>query len=216
MPERLIGVTDEASGAGVADYRTREQSAKADQYLVLEEERVPSFKGMAATFRVPGVTGSGQHFMSIFNAAGSVVLVAVRRLTVQTDVTTNSGTVRFFTASRLTAAPTGGTALEKVPFDSALTSSASVTLLSGASADGVASAITATVGVNAWRQGQTRFASTDLQQSRVRDELILARLAAGDPVILRAGEGLLVTLTDASSTSAHVIGNCMFEEFTLP
>jgi hypothetical protein len=222
MGERPIGVTDEASGAGVAQFRTRERTVGAEavveQYLIPTSERVRSFQGMATTFRIPGVTGSGQNFLSIFNAAGSSVLVAVLSIQIEVDYTTNSMTMRFFATTRITAAPTGGTALSKVAFDTAESSSSSVTLLGGASADGTASAITATPGADrAYRPHHTHFAAvTDLQQSRCIDLDAIPLLADEDPPYLRASEGLLLALPDASSTSASIIAKIAWQEFTLP
>lgn len=221
MTQRTIGVSDEAAGAGVVEYRTRERSVSGstvvEQYLLREDERVASFKGSATTFRTPGVTGSGQNFMTIFNASGSGVLVGVRRLTVQVDYITNSLTTRFFRAITLTTAPTGGVVLGKVAADTTFSSNASVTLRGGSSADGTASAITAT-GINRMGSaGHTHFAAaTDLQQSRISDINLMNDGARNDPFILREGEGLVVQLSDASSTSAHIICNCVWEEFTLP
>lgn len=221
MTDRAVGVEDVASAAGVADYRVRERtvsgSTMGEQYLIYEAERVDSFKGMATTFRIPGVTGTGQNWFSIFNAAASPVLVAIRELTIVGDYTTNSVTMRFFATSRVTTAPTGGTALGKIAFDSSQTSSASVALLGGASADGTASAITATAGTFAWRSHHMHFdAATDLQQVRMVGVDALPPLTANDPPYLRASEGLLVSLPDASSTSASWVVSCCFEEFTLP
>lgn len=222
MGERPIGVTDEASGAGVAQFRTREQTvggeSVVEQYLIPITERVQSFQGMATTFRIPGVTGSGQNWLSIFNAAGSAVLVAVRSIQVEVDYITNSTTMRFFATTRITTAPTGGTVLSKVAFDTAESSNASVTLLGGASGDGTASAIVATPGTDrAWRIHHTHFdAVTDLQQARSRDLDTIAPLADDDPPYLAASEGLLLSLPDASSTSTQTVVKVVWQEFTLP
>jgi hypothetical protein len=220
MGERPVGVTDVASGAGVAQFRTREQTiggeAVVEQYLIPISDRVRSFQGMATTFRIPGSGAAAQNLLSIFNAAGSAVLVAVRWFQIELDYTTNSTTMRFFATTRITTAPTGGTALSKVAFDTAESSSSSVTLLGGASADGTASAITATPGAaNAWRIHHTHFdAVTDLQQCRSLDHHVIAQLA--DPPYLAAGEGLLLALPDTASGSTQSVVKVVWQEFTLP
>lgn len=219
MAERPIGVTDEAAGAGVAEFRTRERSVGGntvcEQYLLLQEERVRSYAGLFSTFRIPGVTGSGQNFASIFNAAGSAVTVAVKSLSAELDYFTNSATVRVFNLSRLTSAPSGGSSHTPVPLDTAQTASGSVAFRGGATADGTASAITATAGTMAWRQYHQHNVSA-VEQMRDLEMTMLPLLSDVEPAILAAGEGLLVQLQDASSTSTGTIINCMFEEFTLP
>jgi hypothetical protein len=144
---RAVGVTDQPSAAGVADVRARERTdpvlgtTVAEQYVIPISERVASFKGLATSFRMPGRAATAQNLFAIFNASGSTVLVAVRRLSFQMDVTTAlTAVAKQIKTSRITAVPTNGTAVTKVAIDSAQTSSASVTVWNDASADGTSSA----------------------------------------------------------------------------
>jgi hypothetical protein len=103
----------------------------------------------------------------------------------------------------------------------AQTSSASVTVWNDASADGTSSAttLTATPGTAGWQQFAMRM-HTAAGQVLMDDETVVPLLSADDPVILRASEGLLVSVVAAATTSNpttdQMIVQCMFEEFTLP
>lgn len=225
MTERPVGVTDLASGAGVADVRTRERSVGgntvAEQYVIPISERVPSYKGFAASFRAPGRAAVAQNLFAIFNASASV-LVGVRRLSVQMDATAALATVaKAIKSSRITTVPTNGTSIAKGVFDSALTSDAGVTLFGDASADGTSSAttLTSTAGTFAWAQLVMRL-HTAVGQVLMDDESLIPQLCEDDPVILRQNQGILVSIVAASTatnpaTDFHVV-NCMWEEFTLP
>lgn len=221
MTERPVGVTDQAAGAGVAEVRTRERSVGgntvAEQYVIPISERVASYKGFAASFRTLGLTTTPHNVFSIENAAGSTVLLAVRRLTVQMDSTVAFTTVApSFKTSRPAALPTGGTTLTKVAFDSSLTSSASVVLRGATASDGgAATAITATAGSTGWTQLQMRM-STVVGQIIMDDATLIPALCDTDPVILRAGEALLAQVVLAALATHHYVVNCMWEEFSLP
>ncbi|MCA1571155.1 MAG: hypothetical protein LC798_12730 [Chloroflexi bacterium] len=225
MPVRGVGVTDQASGAGVAEVRARERTVDggtyAEQYVIPISERVASFKGMCSSFRTLGNAATPQNLFSIENAAGSTVLLAVRRLSVQMDSTAALTAVATqFKTSRPSALPTVGTALGKVAFDSALTSSASVVARGATASDaGAATAITATAGGTGWHQFAMRM-HTLVGQVLMDDESLVPSLAEDDPIILRAGESLLVQIVQATAannkSSDHYVVNCMFEEFSLP
>jgi len=221
MPERPVGVTDTASGAGIAQVRTRERvvgaETVAEQYVIPISERVASYKGMAASFRIAGLATASHNLVTIFNATGSTTLVALRRLTIQIDDTGVSLAVApVMQGARLAAAPTGGTALTKVPFDTTLTANASVTLLQATTADGAAAtAITATAGVRAWSDFKMR-AATAVGQFLFPDEGLIPGLCETEPIILRAGEGFLAQMVTASVTTSSYLVNIMWEEFSLP
>lgn len=110
------------------------------------------YSGRTGTFRIPGRAGTtGQKLMSIHNATGSTVVCKVTKITVdlvQTvikAVTVLPPVIRLY---KVTVLPTNGTAGTKVAEDSSRTAtSASVTVLQDASADGTssASALTATL-----------------------------------------------------------------------
>lgn len=226
MTVRGVGVTDQASGAGVADVRTRERSVDggtyAEQYVIPISERVASYKGFLSTFRTPGRAAVTQNLFSIYNTSASV-LVAVRRTTIQIDsaAVLNVSWANLFTTYRVTVAPTNGTTLGKNPFDSALTSDAGVVHRGDASADGTvsASALTATLTTPAWRQFASRI-HTAVGQMLVPDDGLVPNLAEDDPIILRQNQGLVVALnanaTAANGATVMYLVNHMWEEFTLP
>lgn len=220
MGENRVGVTDVADGAGVASFRTRQRTVGGntveEQYLLYQDELVASWEGCASTFRIPGSGAAGQNIATIFNKTGSGVLVAVRELELVMDYITNSGTVRFMGTSRITTSPSTGTVMTPVAFDTAQTQNTSVEFRGGASADGTANAITATPGTIGWRQGHWH-APTAVGQylsSDLADASMIPSLCDDDPGILREGEGLLVHIINASSTSASYILNALWREFT--
>jgi hypothetical protein len=219
VPERAIGVTDEASAAGVADYRLRERSVDGttvgEQYLIFASERVRSFLGMATTFRIPGAGTANQIMATLFNKTGSGVLIAVRYAAMQTDyVGTASGTIRDVSTSRLTVAPTTGTLHTPVAFDSAQTHNASVEFRGGASADGTASAITATPGTYGTHAFSQRNLGTP-NRILMRDLHLTPFVTTDEPVVLREGEGVAFTGVLTASALNYIV-MCCFGEFTLP
>jgi len=140
------------SGVEARGYRRGAASTDGwDQYVIPVEDKIVSYQGRANTFRIPGRAGTaGQKLATIHNATGSTVLVSLEQVRVDMAVTV----VKLVTVlpplirlQKVTVLPTNGTALGKVSNDSALTSSASVTLLQDAQADGSSSAaaLTATI-----------------------------------------------------------------------
>lgn len=225
MGENRVGVTDQSAGAGVVEVRTRQRtvggSSVEEQYVIPISERVPSYKGMVSSFRTLGAAATSQNVFTASNTTGSSVILAIRRLTVQMDATAVLTAVTpQFKVSRASAAPSGGTALTKVPFDSSLSSSGNVSFLGATASDGgAATAITATAGSTGWQQMAFRL-HTAVGQVLINDEPLVPVLCADDPVYLRANEHLLVQLIATATTSNpatnHYIVQCMFEEFTLP
>ena len=122
-------------------------------------------------------------------------------------------------ASRITTLPTSGTVLGKVPTDSAQSSNASVVVRGATASDGgAATAIAATAGTAFWSQLTMRM-HTLVGQIVMDDEPVIPSLSEVDPVILRAGEALLVQVVAAATTSNpatnHWVVNSVFEEMTL-
>lgn len=172
-----------------------------------------SFKGMVASPRINGI--ANEFLAYLFNPVGSGVQVAVRRLSIQNDYTTNTGTIRTLIVSAITSAPTGGTAHTPVPFDTVGSHVSAVEFRSAASADGVATAITGTATAKAWMQYPMRLTDiTATGQVIIDDASMVPDLVAGDPLFLAEGEGLLVSANAAPSSAQHFIVNLMFEEFT--
>jgi len=183
-------------------------------------ERVVSFQGMVATFRTPGRAATAQNLFSIFNASGSTTLVAVRRLVVQMDATAVlTAVAALFKCARSTTLPTNGTTLTKVAVDTNLSSSASVTCLGDASADGTGSGttLTSTPGTAFWAQYLMRL-HTAVGQVIAADENIIPLICDSNPIILRASQGLLVHIVAAATTSNpatnHYVTNCFWEEYS--
>lgn len=122
-----------------------------DQYVIPTDGRLITYRGRGSTFRTPGRAGTaGQKLLSLHNATGSTVLVDIEKVVVDLTATVIKAVTVLPPVIRLwkvTVLPTNGTALTKVPEDSALSSNASVTMLGDASADGTLSttALTATL-----------------------------------------------------------------------
>jgi hypothetical protein len=127
-----------------ADASFRDVSGAYPLPVDTDPQRLVTYDGRAATFRIPGRAGTtGQKIMSIFNATGSSVLVDVERITIDTAFTVIKAVTVLPLSIRLyrtTVLPTNGSAITKVPQDTSQTSSSSVTLLGDASADGTSSA----------------------------------------------------------------------------
>lgn len=225
MAENRVGVTDQADGAGVGSIRTRQRTVGGntveEQYVIPIGERVASYKGMVSSFRTLGSAATPQNLFTASNTTGSSVILAVRRLVVQMDATAVLTAVSpQFKVSRASGAPSGGTALTKVPFDTSLSSSGNVSFLGATASDGgAATAITATAGTTGWQQFAFRL-HTAVGQVLIPDETLIPVLCADDPIYLRANEHLVVQLVATAGTSNpatnHYVVQCMAEEFTLP
>jgi len=175
-----------------------------DQYVIPVNDKIVSYRGRAATFRIPGNAAVTQNLASIHNATGSTILVDVNRIIVDLTstalkaITVQQPVVRLY---KVTVLPTAGSALAKTSFDSTLSSSASVTLLQGASAHRVASALTATLPANA--------VIDQVQASRVftaagHESMDSVLFLDGEPdCTLRALEGLVVVAEDAIVTTGN-------------
>lgn len=193
------------SGVEVGGYRRGALTGdRWDQYVIPVKDRIVSFSGRAASFRQLGIAGTaGQRLMSIFNAAGSSVIVEVDLIAI--DVSQTAARVveaPLIRAHKITTAPTGGTAMTKIAEDSTMTTSSSVTLLQGTASDnGAATAITATPAAN-----------TIINQEVAPRALTLVGYEQFDriewfdrqPWTLRAGEGILVNLDYAVATANPV------------
>lgn len=209
------------SGVEVGGYRRGPSTTdRWDQYVVPVRDRIETYAGRAATFRIPGLAGTtGQKLLSIFNAAGSAVLVDVE--TIAVDVYQTAAKVvepPVLRLHRVTTAPTGGAAMPKNPTDTTMTSSGSVTILQGASAEKTGAAITSTV-----------TAADLVSQEPVARALTLVGYEQFDriefindqrPMTLRAGQGLVLNLDYTVATSNPVtdmyLASIRWSEFTRP
>src|SRR3990167_11364895 len=117
--------------------------------------RAKLFRGAISTFRTLGTAAVPHPVFTIENTSGSGRTVAIRRLIVNMDATAALTSVAcLFDVSRPTnPIPSGGTALAKIAYDTALASHANVVCRGATASDGGgATAITATAGPFLWRQ----------------------------------------------------------------
>ncbi len=221
MAERIVGVTDTASGAGVADVRGRERSVggntAVEQYVIPIDEFVTgyqtSYRGMVTTFRTIGLASANHNLFTIWNKTGSTKLIAVRRLSFLTDATGALATVApVVQVSRITALPTGGTVLTPVAFDTALTHDTNCEAMGATASDGgAATTITSTAGTRAWADLKMRL-HTAVGQVLFPDEYLIPQFCDREPIILRAAEGLQVQMVQAALTTDHYVVSCAFDE----
>jgi hypothetical protein len=163
------------------------------------------FTGRASTFRTPGRAGTaGQKILSLHNATGSAVTVKVKKVvvdfacTVVKAITVLPPVIRLW---KVTVLPTNGTALSKVKIGGSTTSSASVTVLGDASADGTssASALTATLpaGQILTQEYAPRFVTAAGYEPADRIEF----QAATEDITLGALEGVVLFLDYTVATA---------------
>lgn len=177
--------------------------------------RVVTFRGFTASFRTPGVAAGDTPLFTVFNTTGSGVLVAVRRLVVQHEFPALTAVARTNSITRVTTAPTGGTLLTPVTFDTTQTHVASVELRCASSADGTASAITSPVGAALGYRDWVAKDPTAVGRRLYPDyTLVPLEPETDDPVVLREGEGLRVGETESGNANSNFLHMCMFEEFT--
>jgi hypothetical protein len=185
--------------------------------------RQTTYLGRAATFRIPGRAGTaGQKLMAIHNSTTSSVLVNVKKITVDATATVVKAVTVLPPVIRLwrfTAVPTNGSALGKVPEDSSLTSSASVTLWQDASGDGASSATALTVtlpSANIMAQSFAPRLITAAGYEMFDREVFLENV--DDAITLRPLQGVCVfldyTLATQNPTTDMWIVGLEWEEFT--
>lgn len=155
------------------------------------------FRGIASTFNTPGRAGTaGQKILSLHNATGSSVTVRVKRVVVDLEttvvkaVTVPSPIVRLW---KVTVLPTNGTSLTKNKIGGTTTSSASVTVLGDASADGTGSATTLTATLPAGTILAQEYAPRVITAAgyEMADKL---ELRCDGDIVLGALEGVVVFL----------------------
>ncbi len=189
-----------------------------------------SYQGRCATFRTPGRAGTaGQKIFAIHNATTSPVLVDVHKITVDLLAVAAAGVAPtvippVIRAWKFTAVPTNGTALTKVPENSALSSSASVTVFGDASADGTSSGTALTVTLPAGTIITQEFAPRILvvgtSASTFYEPLDRTTFFESDDeqITLRALEGVCVYLDYAvaagNPTTSHWLVTCRWTEYT--
>jgi hypothetical protein len=172
-----------------------------------------TYKGLATTFLIPGVAAANHILFTIFNT-DAVVKAGVEVLVFSHDDSAAATAVSpIIRTSRITTAPTGGTALTKVSRDTTLTTDADIVLRGGASADGTASTITSTPGTGGWGQFRPR-GHTMVGQFLMPQMPLIPPLCATDPLILGQNEGLNVAMITAGVTTARYAINVAWQEIT--
>jgi hypothetical protein len=181
-----------------------------------------TYRGRAATFRTLGRAGTvGQKIAAIHNASGSAVKVDVQRVAV--DVMQTVAKVVEPPAVRLwkfSAVPTNGTALTKVPEDSALTSNSSVTVWQDSSAENTGSATTLTITLPANTIVDQTWAARALTLVGYEQfDNVLFLPNEDDSITLNALEGLAVfldyTVATANPTTDKWVVSIRWFEYTL-
>lgn len=173
------------------------------------------YKGAATTFRIVGLASANHHLFTIWNNTGSGLIVDVRDLSFQTDHTALSTAIApIVQCARITAAPTGGNDVAKVARDTNFNSPSANVVLKGATASdgGAAAAITVgTLGARMWADFKSRMHSA-VGQILFPDEYLIPPMAEADPIVLRAGEGLAITVIQAALVTDHYIVSCAWDE----
>jgi hypothetical protein len=186
----------------------------SEEYVLYQPEMVRSWMGAAATFRLPNST---VNYCTLWNPVGSGVLVAVRQAAINIHYATTSSTVRSIALMTVTSAPTGGTLLTPMSWDTTQTATGGIEFRSAASADDTASTITVTGVTRAWTQLHGHNPSSATLQWRMIDEQLLPVLAEKDPPTLRPGQGYVMRNMDsAPSTVAAYTANMVWEIYSLP
>lgn len=218
----LIEVQRIKPGFGV-DGVLRDVSGGFPLPVDVDSKRVVAFKGRGSSFRVPGRGGTAGHkIFTLFNAAASPVLVDVEKISFDMEVTAVKAitvlppVVRIY---RITVAPTGGTAALKIARDTAMASSASVTVSGDASADGTSSA-TALAATLTTGNYFTQIFAPRLITGAGYQIIDRAEFMDGEDerITVRAGEGIVVmldyVLATQSATTDFYLVNCKWTEYT--
>jgi hypothetical protein len=196
------------------------------QYVVPTRNRITSYRGHAGTFITPGRATAPQRLLALHNSTSSTVLVDVNRihLHLYRDTIKTIGVIPpTIRVCRFTALPTNGTALTKVPLETALSSNSAVTLWQDASADGTASAsaLTVTAGSPLEQQwaGRGAVSATTASAYEKQDSITLFDSPFG--LTLQALQGVLVLLDNYSATTGNPladrwVASIEWEEYTRP
>jgi len=176
---------------------------------------MPTFS--AASFRTIGNAAVAQSLFSIWNNGANRV-VRVRRLVMQMDATAVlTAVMPLVKTSRVIAAPGAGITLTKARWDTGLDDTHADVVVKGAcSADGGSlTAITGTPGEILWQQYGMRL-HTAVGQVLGLDNNVLTSITESFPVVLRSGQGLIVHVVAAATSSNpntnHYFTQCVWDE----
>ena len=223
MPESFIQLPADSTGKKLRSYD--KGTPGHDQYVIPTDERLISYKGRVSTFRTPGRAGTaGQKLFALHNATGSTILVDVEKIVVDMTATVVKAATVLPPVIRMwkvTVLPTNGTALTKVPEDSALSSSASVTVFGDASADGTGSASALTATLPAGTIITQEFAPRMITAAgfELMDRATFLE-DVDERITLRALQGIVVfadyVLATQNPTTDMWLTTCRWKEYTLP
>lgn len=179
-----------------------------------------TYKGRVATFRTPGRAGTaGQKLFALHNATASAKVVSINQIsvdlvqTVVKAVTVLPPVIRVY---RVTVLPTNGTAGTKVARDTALTSSASLTVFQDAQADGTSSATALTATLPAGNVLTQEYAPRFITAAGYEPFDRTTFFGGQTTIVLRALEGIVVMLdytlaTQNPITDMWIVG-CEWDE----
>lgn len=214
--------TTAISGVEAGGYRRGGASTdRWDQYVVPVRDRIVSFRGRANSFRTLGIAGTtGHKLMTLFNASGSTTTIEIQKIYVDVMFTAAKVIQPPITRiHKLTALPTGGTAMTKIPLNSgAPTSTSNLTILQSTASDGgTATAITATPAANTIISQIWQPRALTLVGYEPVDRI---ELCEDEPFTLNALEGVLLNLdytaAGASAVTDMYIHGVVWEEYTRP
>lgn len=167
----------------------------------------------ATSFRTAGLATTAHNVFTIENPGSSSVKVAVKKLVWITDMTALLATVSpAIRLSRTTALPSGGTALAISKLDTANPSAQSVIRGATASDGGAATAITATPLGAMWTVLLDRLHTAAGFVLHTEKDLIYTTEL--NPLVINAGEAVVVQVVQASLVTFHYQVNIVFEEYT--
>jgi hypothetical protein len=188
-------------------------SASAPMPVYRAEEAAATFRGRAATYRMPGRAGTAaRRLLALWNAVGSGKVVHINQIAIDTistaayAVTVIPPVIRVH---RITAIPTNGTALTKNAKDTNGTSNVNISLFGDASADGTNSttalAATTTAGAHLFQEYMPRLITAAGYEMFDKAEVL-----DGKDVIVRAGEGIVlsydnITLATQEPATQHTV-----------
>lgn len=189
------------------------------RYQVENTERSVSGVYAAGTFAIAMVASAAtQNLATLENTTGSAVLLAVQSVVVtglrgSTTAYTNVTPLRLWGPG--TTVPTGGTTLTKHKLDSVYAGSSANAIARGAaSADNTASAITYALPADN-PHGSRFYTPTMTGAGQFLTDRWALDLLEYPPLVLRAGESLLVTSQNNQNTSAtNFAVEMVWEEFT--
>lgn len=197
------------SGA-TADQLTIDATSKAARITEYKTDGTPLqqidiFLGACSSFRTLGNAAVPQNIITMENAVGSGRIVRIYSIQLAIETTVALLTVACqVDLSRTTAMPSGGTALTKTAFDTALSSNANIVVRGATASDGgAASAITATALSYISRNFIRRQATAVGQVVPTGyTQLLPETLGHSHGLVLREGQAVVLQITGTAASNA--------------